>query len=54
MFSDPTVAGLAAAVAGAGGDGADSPAAPPGPPRADPGGAQAGDALHPLLPGDRR
>jgi amino acid adenylation domain-containing protein len=54
MFSDPTVAGLAAAVAGAGGDGADAAAAPQGPHRPDPGGAQAGDMLRPLLPGDRR
>jgi amino acid adenylation domain-containing protein len=54
MFSDPTVAGLAAAVAAADGGAADSPGPPRRPQRADPGRAQAGDVLHPLLPGDRR
>jgi hypothetical protein len=53
MFSDPTVAGLAAAVAAAGGGVADSPG-PARPHRTDPGGAQAGDVLSSLLPGDRR
>jgi len=54
MFYDPTVAGLAAAVAAAGGGAADSPGPPRRPQRGDPGDAQVGDALHPLLPGDRR
>jgi amino acid adenylation domain-containing protein len=54
MFYDPTVAGLAAAVAAAGGGAADSPGPPRRPQRGDLGGAQVGDALHPLLPGDRR
>jgi acyl carrier protein len=50
LFADPTVAGLAAALAAAG----SGPADPPGPPRADPGGAQASDVLRTLVPGDRR
>jgi amino acid adenylation domain-containing protein len=54
LFSDPTVAGLAAALAAAG----SAAAAPPGPPRrgprAGPGGPQAGDAPRPLTSGDRR
>jgi amino acid adenylation domain-containing protein len=54
FFSEPTVAGLAAALAAAGG----GPADPPGParraPTADPGGAQAGDVPRTLVPGDRR
>jgi amino acid adenylation domain-containing protein len=59
MFSDPTVAGLAAAVAAAGGGAADSPGPPRRPHRADLGGAQAGGAQaggtpRPRLPGDRR
>jgi acyl carrier protein len=54
LFSDPTVAGLAAALAAAG----SAAAAPPGPPRrvprTGPGGPQAGDAPQPLTSGDRR
>ena len=53
LFADPTVAGLAAALAAAGGGAADGPA-PARRPRADPGGAQAGDAPQTLVPGDRR
>jgi amino acid adenylation domain-containing protein len=53
LFSDPTVAGLAAALAAAG-SGAADPADPARrTPRADPG-AQAGDVLRTLVPGDRR
>ena len=54
IFSDPTVAGLAAEVVAAGGGAADSPGPPRRPQRANLGGAQAGDVLRPLLPGDRR
>ena len=51
LFSDPTVAGLAAALADAGG----GTAGPPGqPPRAGPGGAQPGDLLQTLAPADGR
>jgi amino acid adenylation domain-containing protein len=54
LFADPTVTGLAAALTAAGGAAAD----PPGParrtPRADLGGAQPGDVLSALAPGDRR
>ena len=54
LFSDPTVAGLAAALAEAGG----SMAGPPGPAgrpaQAEPGGAQAGDLLQTLAPADGR
>ena len=53
LFSDPTVAGLAAALAAAGSGAADPPG-PPRPPRAGPGGAQAGDVPRTLVPGDRR
>jgi acyl carrier protein len=52
LFADPTVAGLAAALGTAGGT-VDGPAAARRP-RADPGGAQAGDAPQTLVPGDRR
>jgi amino acid adenylation domain-containing protein len=54
LFSDPTVAGLAAALAAAGGGAADPPGPPRRPQQADPGGAQAGDVLRTLVPGDRR
>jgi len=54
LFADPTVAGLAAALAAAGSGGADRPAAARRPPQADPGGAQAGDGPRTLVPGDRR
>jgi len=49
LFADPTVAGLAAALDAV----TDRPATAPRP-RADPGGAQAGDAARTLVPGDRR
>ena len=53
LFADPTVAGLAAAVAAV--DGAAVPRGPARrPPRADSGGAQAGHAPRTLVPGDRR
>ena len=54
LFDDPTVAGLAAALAAADGGAADPPAPALRPPRADPGGPLAGDAPRLLLPGDRR
>jgi len=54
LFSDPTVAGLAAALAAAGGGAADPPGPARHPQRADLGGAQAGDVLRTLVPGDRR
>jgi amino acid adenylation domain-containing protein len=54
LFSDPTVAGLAAALAAAGGGTAASPGPPRRPQRAGPGGAQAGDMPRTLVPGDRR
>jgi len=54
LFSDPTVAGLAAALAAAGGGAADPPGPPRRPQRAGPGGAQAGDVPRTLVPGDRR
>jgi hypothetical protein len=53
LFADPTVAGLAAALGAAGGGTVDGPA-PTRRPRADPAGAQAGDAPQALVPGDRR
>ena len=53
LFADPTVAGLAAALAAAGGA-ADLPGPAQRPARADPGGAQAGDVPRTLVPGDRR
>lgn len=54
LFSDPTVAGLAAALAAAGSGAADPPGPARQPPWADPGVAQAGDAPRTLVPGDRR
>ena len=54
LFSDPTVAGLAAALAAAGGGAADSPGPVRRPQQADPGGAHDGDVLETLVPGDRR
>jgi amino acid adenylation domain-containing protein len=54
LFSDPTVAGLAAAVAAAGGGAADSPGPARRLPRAEPGGAQAGDQPRRLVPADGR
>ena len=52
LFSDPTIAGLAAALAAAGRGAADPP--PRRPLRADAGGAQDGDLPRILLPGERR
>jgi amino acid adenylation domain-containing protein len=54
LFADPTVAGLAAALADAGGGAADRPAPARRPPRAGPGSAQADDVPRTLVPGDRR
>jgi acyl carrier protein len=54
LFADPTVAGLAAALTAAGSGAADRPAPARRPPRADAGGAQAGDGVQTLVPGDRR
>ncbi len=54
LFSDPTVAGLAAALTAAGGGTADPPGPPRRPQRADLGGAQAGDVQRTLVPGDRK
>jgi acyl-coenzyme A synthetase/AMP-(fatty) acid ligase/acyl carrier protein len=54
LFADPTVAGLAAALAAVDGGAADRPGPPRRLPRADPGGTQAGDVPRTLLPGDRR
>jgi amino acid adenylation domain-containing protein len=54
LFADPTVAGLAAEVAAAGGGAADSPGQARRPQRVDPGGAQVGDVLRTLVPGERR
>jgi hypothetical protein len=54
LFSDPTVAGLAAALTAAGGGAADSPGPARQPPQADPGGGPAGDVPRALVPGDRR
>ena len=54
LFSDPTVAGLAAALAAAGSGAADRPGPVQRPPRPDLGGAQAGDLPRALVPGDRR
>jgi amino acid adenylation domain-containing protein len=54
LFADPTVAGLAAALASAGGGAAESPGpARPGP-RADSDSARAGGPPRTLVPGDRR
>ena len=54
LFADPTVTGLAAALAGAGGGAADQPGPSRRSLRADSGGAQAGDVPRTLVPGDRR
>jgi hypothetical protein len=54
LFSDPTVAGLAVALAAAGGGAADSPGPGRRPQPADPGGAHDGAVLETLVPGDRR
>ena len=58
LFTDPTVIGLAAALADAGADAGSGAAGQPGParwpPRADPGGAQAGHGPRTLVPGDQR
>jgi amino acid adenylation domain-containing protein len=54
LFADPTVAGLAAALAAADGGAADPPGPMRRPPRADHGGPQASDVPRILLPGDRR
>ena len=54
LFADPTVAGLAAALAAAGSGAADAPGPARRPPQAGPGGAQAGDMPRTLVPGDRR
>ena len=54
LFSDPTVAGLAAALAAAGSGAADPPGPRAAASAADPGGAQAGDVPRTLVPGDRR
>jgi hypothetical protein len=52
LFADPTVAGLAAALAAV--DGTTDRPAPARRPRADRGGAQASDVTRTLVPGDRR
>jgi acyl carrier protein len=54
LFSDPTVAGLAAAVTAAGGSAADAPGPARRQPRADPGGPQAGDPPRRLVSADGR
>jgi acyl carrier protein len=54
LFSDPTVAGLAAALAAARSGAAGSPDPAPRPPRAGRGGAQAGDLPERLVPADGR
>jgi acyl carrier protein len=54
LFTDPTVAGLAAALTAAGGGEADASGPPRRPRRADPGGARAGHMPPALVPGDRR
>jgi amino acid adenylation domain-containing protein len=54
LFSDPTVAGLAAALAAAGSGTEDPPGPPRRAPRADPGGTQADDGPRTLVSGDRR
>jgi amino acid adenylation domain-containing protein len=54
LFSDPTVAGLAAALAAAGGGAAGPPGPARRPPRAGPAGAQADDLLQTLAPADGR
>jgi amino acid adenylation domain-containing protein len=54
LFADPTVAGLAAAMAAAGGGEAGPPEPARRTPRAGPSDAQASDAVLTLIPGDRR
>jgi amino acid adenylation domain-containing protein len=54
LFADPTVAGLAAALASAGGGVADSPGPARPVPRPDPDNAQAGGLPRTLVPGERR
>jgi amino acid adenylation domain-containing protein len=54
LFDDPTVAGLAAALAAAGGGVADAPGPATRPPQADPGGSRAGAVPQALVPGERR
>ena len=54
LFADPTVAGLAAALAAAGSGAADPRGTAPRPPGAVPGDAQPGDPQPMLVPGDRR
>jgi amino acid adenylation domain-containing protein len=54
LFDEPTVAGLAAALAAADGGAAGPPGPARLPPRTDPSGTLAGDAPRLLLPGDRR
>jgi phosphopantetheine binding protein len=54
FFADPTVAGLAAALAAIRGGAADSPSPARRPPRADRSGAQTGDLPPRLVPADGR
>ena len=54
LFADPTIAGLAAALAAAGSGTADPPGQAHRPPPAHPGGAQSGDLLQTLAPADGR
>jgi acyl carrier protein len=54
LFSDPTVAGLAGALAAAGGGAAGQPGPARRPPQADPAGTQADDGPRTLVPGHRR
>ena len=54
LFSDPTVVGLAAALADAGGGTAGPPGPVGRPPQAGPGGVQAGDPMQTLAPADGR
>jgi amino acid adenylation domain-containing protein len=54
LFADPTVTGLAAALAGAGGGAADQAGPSRRSLRADSGGAEPGDVPRTLVPGDRR